>query len=216
MLFGSALPGPVRGPIGVVALVSGLAVATLAVGLAGGRAASTLDVWVRSAVTDVWPQPGRVALLIDSVGEPLVAAALVGLLSIACAALHRRRLAVVALAGPALTGVATTVLKPVVGRTIHGDSLAYPSGHTGVATALALVTMLLVVDLLKTGRLAGTLLVVVGASIGGSAMALAQITLDAHYPTDTIGGFCAAMAAVPASAWLVERVPAATGPAPPG
>jgi membrane-associated phospholipid phosphatase len=47
-------------------------------------------------------------------------------------------------------------------------------------------------------------------------MALAQVTADAHYPTDTIGGFCAAMAAVPATAWLVERVPAATGLIPPG
>jgi hypothetical protein len=29
---------------------------------------------------------------------------------------------------------------------------------------------------------------------------------DAHYETDTVGGFAAAVAVVPATAWLVDRV----------
>ena len=36
-------------------------------------------------------------------------------------------------------------------------------------------------------------------------MAWSQIALSTHYPTDTLGGFCAALAVVPAVAWLVDR-----------
>jgi len=35
-------------------------------------------------------------------------------------------------------------------------------------------------------------------------MAWSQVALGTHYPTDTIGGFCTAMAVVPATAWLVD------------
>lgn len=35
-------------------------------------------------------------------------------------------------------------------------------------------------------------------------MAWFQVALGTHYPTDTIGGFCTAMALVPATALLVD------------
>jgi membrane-associated phospholipid phosphatase len=37
-------------------------------------------------------------------------------------------------------------------------------------------------------------------------MAWAQVLLNAHYPTDTLGGFCAALAVVPLVAWTIDRV----------
>jgi membrane-associated phospholipid phosphatase len=100
----------------------------------------------------------------------------------------------------------TTVVKPIVGRTIHGEFLSYPSGHTALATALALVIGLVVADRLGLGRVAAVVLVVGLALVAGVAMGWAEVALGAHYPTDAVGGFCAALAAVPATAWLVDRV----------
>jgi membrane-associated phospholipid phosphatase len=42
--------------------------------------------------------------------------------------------------------------------------------------------------------------------LAAAAMAWAQVLLNAHYPTDTVGGFCAALAVVPAVAWTIDRV----------
>lgn len=200
-----ALPTPLRGPSAVMAVLAALVCTMLAVRYAGGSAAGQLDTRVRTAVQGVAPDPGHGPLLIDFLGEPLPAIVLVGLLVLACLALGRRRLAVVAVAGAGLTGVVTTALKPVVDRTIHGGFLAYPSGHTAALTALALVVMLLVVDLLGAGRWPGLLLILSGAGGVGGAMALSQVALDAHYPSDTAGGWCAAVAVVLTTAYLTDR-----------
>lgn len=202
-----ALSAPLRGPLAIVAILAALVFTVLAVRYAGAVAAGRLDKWAQSAVQSLLPEPGLGALLIDFLGEPLPAIALVGLLAAVCLAVGRRRLAVVAVAGSAMTGVATTVFKPVIGRTIHGGFLAYPSGHTAAVTALALVVMLLLVDLLGAGKLPGLLLILSGASVAGGAMALSQVALGAHYPTDTVGGFCAAIVIVPATAYLIDRFP---------
>lgn len=201
-----ALPSPLRRPIGAVAVLAALVVAVLAVLYSGDAAPGRVDQWIQSAVQDWLPPAVTVALLIDFVGEPLGAAVLLTLLAAACLVLGRRRLAVVAVAGLGSAGVVTTVLKPAVGRTINGDYLAYPSGHTAAATALALVLALLAVDLLRTGRLVSVLLVLASAGAAGAAMAWSQVALGAHYPTDTVGGFCSALAAVSATAWLVDRI----------
>jgi len=199
-----ALPPALRRPIGIMAVLAALACAVLAAHYSGDIAAGWLDRWAQTAVESLLPQPGPGALLIDLVGKPLVTMVLAGLLTAACLALGRHRLAVVALAGSGLTGVVTTVLKPVIDRTINGSNLSYPSGHAAAATVLALVVTLLAVDLLRAGRLPGMLLILVGAGAAGATMAWSQIAMGAHYPTDTIGGFCTAMAVVPATALLVD------------
>lgn len=210
-----ALRPELRTPIGVAAVLAAVVGAVLAGCYFGGFAAGRLDTWAGTAVQDLWSDPGLGALVIDFVGETVPAVVLAALLAMACLALGRLRLAVVAIVGLGSTGVVTTVLKPVVGRTINGGFLAYPSGHTAAATALALVAMLLLVDLLWTGKLPGVLLVLGGVVAAGVAMALSQIALNAHYPTDTVGGFCAALAVVPATAWLVDRIPGQPGTADP-
>jgi membrane-associated phospholipid phosphatase len=104
-----------------------------------------------------------------------------------------------------LTGLLTTGLKPVVDRTIHGDNLAFPSGHTASSVAIALVVALLLVELLRAGPVATFLLVAALPVAAGAVMALTQVAMDAHYPTDTVGGFCVAVAAAIASALLIDR-----------
>ena len=92
-------------------------------------------------------------------------------------------------------------MKPLAGRTINGGFLSFPSGHTATATAFALVATLVVVSR-KPAR--AWLLAVVPVLAAG-VMAWVQVLLNAHYPTDTLGGFCAALAVVPAVAWVVDR-----------
>jgi len=194
-----------RRPIGAVAILSGLMVLLLAAQYAGDIAAGRLDRWAQAAVIAWWPDAGYGALVIDYVGQPAGVVVGTGLLAAICLTLGRWRLAVVVVVGLGVTGVVTLGLKPVVGRTIHDGFLAYPSGHTATATVFALVVMLLVVDLHGTGTRFGLLLILSGACVGGATMALSQITLGAHYPTDTVGGFCVAMVVVPATAYLIDR-----------
>ncbi len=42
--------------------------------------------------------------------------------------------------------------------------------------------------------------------VAGVAAGWAQVTLNAHYATDAVGGFLLALVVVPALAWLVDRV----------
>ncbi|WP_214401532.1 phosphatase PAP2 family protein [Pseudonocardia lacus] len=200
-----AAPTVLRGPLTALAVVTGLTTAVLAVLVAGGSVGLPVDTELHTAVATWWGEPGRPALLIDFLGDPRSVAVAIAVLAAVCLALGRRRLAVVAVLGPVLTGALTTGLKPVVGRTIHGDNLAYPSGHTASSTALAVVAALLVAGVIGAGVVGALLLVVAMSTVAGGAMALAQIALDAHYPTDVLGGFCCAITVVAAVALLVDR-----------
>lgn len=196
---------PLRAGLGAVAALAALAVAVFGVLAAGESRPGAVDGWLRPA-EHVAGQPWRnVALAADFWGEPVGAAALV-LVSVAvCLVLRRPRAAVLLVAGAGIAVGATMVLKPLVGRTIHGGHLSYPSGHTAFATALALVAAMLATGRLGLGRGAGTSLVLGAALVAGAAMGWAQVALDAHYPTDALGGWFTALAVVPATAWLTDR-----------
>lgn len=199
-----ALTPAMRRPIGVMAIVGLLLLAVPAPFYAGESEPGRFDRWVQSPLDGTLPR--RAGLTVDWIGEPIGRTLAMVALATVCLVLGRRRLAAVAIAGTVLTSLATTALKPVVDRTIHGEFLSYPSGHTAAAVALGLILALLLVDLLRTGWLAGTLVVLALAVTTGAVTAWAQITLGAHYPTDTVGGFATAMAVVPATAWLVDRI----------
>jgi membrane-associated phospholipid phosphatase len=164
-----------------------------------------IDAAVLPSIDGVRPPWRYVALVVDFGGEPVGAAILVALLALVCFLTHRGRAAVLTVLGVAVTVAVTTLLKPIIGRTIHGEFLSYPSGHTALATALAVVIALLVADRLGLGRSPAVVLVLGLAVVAGVAMGWAEVALGAHYPTDAVGGFCAALAAVPATAWVVDR-----------
>ncbi|MBQ0851898.1 phosphatase PAP2 family protein [Streptomyces sp. BH-SS-21] len=174
---------------------------------AGHSEPGTVDRWFVEPTDDSVRSPWRgVALAVDFLGEPVGAAALILVAVAGCLLRRRTRAAVLVVAGVGVTVVVATLVKSLVGRTIHGpDNLSYPSGHTAFLTALALVVALLAVGRSGLGRAAGLLLVLGAGLVAGATMGWAQVALGAHYPTDVLGGWCAALALVPATAWVVDR-----------
>ncbi|WP_425842139.1 phosphatase PAP2 family protein [Streptomyces fractus] len=209
------LPGALRAWLGSVAALSVLVVALIGVMYAGHSESGRVDRWFVLPTDDrVRPPWLGVALAVDFLGEPLGAVLLVLAAVACCLVLRRPRAAVLVVAAVVLTTGTVMVIKSVVGRTIHGpENLSYPSGHTAFLTALALVGALVAVGRLGLGRAAGACLVFGAALVAGAGMGWAQVALSAHYPTDTVGGWCTALAVVPATAWLVDRVADAGRPA---
>lgn len=199
------LPPALRGWLGSVAGLAALVVVVLGVRYADGSKPGTVDAWIRGAVDGAGPSWRYVALALDFLGEPAGSATLVAATVTGCLLLRRPRAAVFVVAGIGLTVGTATLIKSLVGRTIHGDNLSYPSGHTAFLTAISLVVALLVTGRLGLGRAAGTLLVLAVALVAGGAMGWAQVALGAHYPTDVLGGWCTALAVTSATGWLVDR-----------
>jgi membrane-associated phospholipid phosphatase len=165
-----------------------------------------IDAALLPSIDGVQPPWRYFALVVDFGGEPVGSVILIALLAGVCFLARRVRAAVLTVLGVVVTVAVTTVLKPLVGRTIHGEFLSYPSGHTALATALALIIALLLTDRLALGRAAAVALTLGLALVAGVAMGWAEVALGAHYPTDAAGGFCAALAAVPGTAWTLDRV----------
>jgi len=197
------LPCGLRAPTAVLAVLGMLTLIAVGALVAGGTVAGPADGWIPLAA-GAWH---TTALVIDFGGEPVGAALLVAALAAAGLASGHRRAAVLAVAGPGAAVATTTLLKPLAGRTIYGpENLSYPSGHTAAATAMAIVLALLLADRLSMRRAQAMTLLVALAVTAAAAMAWSQVALGAHYETDTVGGFAAAVAVVPATAWLVDRL----------
>ncbi|MCF3122860.1 phosphatase PAP2 family protein [Streptomyces arenae] len=203
----AVLPPHLRVWLGVIAVLAALVVVAIGVMYAGHGEPGRVDRWVVDPTADSVGPPWRpVALVTDFLGEPLGAALLIAAVVTGCLLLRRPRAAVFVVAGVCTTVGTATVVKSLAGRTIHGDdNLSYPSGHTAFLTALALMAALLATGRLGLGRAAGTSLVLAAALAAGAVMGWAQVALGAHYPTDVLGGWCTALAVVPATAWLVDR-----------
>jgi membrane-associated phospholipid phosphatase len=183
-------------------VVAVLVFGVLAERYGGGASARWLDHRLQSLVGA--PGPARsISDLVIVFGSALSVVVLAVLLTGLALALGHRRLAVLMIVGPGLTGLATVLLKPLIGRTFNGE-FAFPSGHAGGATALGIVAALLLISVLRTALRTSAVLLAVGAVLSGGTMAFALIASRDHYPTDTIGGFCIAVAVVLGSALIIE------------
>ena len=191
--------------LGLVAGLAALVVVVLGVRYADDSRPGRVDARIGEAVYGVGPPWRYVAQALDFLGEPVGAAVLVVVTVTGCLLLRRPRAAVLVVVGVGVAVGMTRFLKHLVGRTINGGHLSYPSGHTAFLTGFALVVALLVTGRLGLGGTAGASLVLAAALVAGVAMGWAQVALGAHYPTDALGGWCTALAVVPATAWLVDR-----------
>jgi undecaprenyl-diphosphatase len=187
-------------PLAVVSVTAAIALIVLAFVFAGESVGAAVDIGIRADLRQLDSPWRQIALIIDWTGEPVGAAVVLATLVIVFLRMGNRRAAVLVIVGTGAAVAVTSLMKPLVGRTINDGFLSFPSGHTATATSFALVAML---ALVSRGRTALSLLVTV---LAAAAMAWAQVLLNAHYPTDTLGGFCAALAVVPLVAWAVDRV----------
>jgi undecaprenyl-diphosphatase len=196
-----ALPARVGPPLGVVSVFAAVVLVVLGVLFAGDSVGTSADVGIRTYLRSLDQPWHSIALVIDWTGEPVGAAVVLVTLVIVFLRKGNRRAAVLAVAGPGVAVLVTSVMKPLVGRTINDGFLSYPSGHTATATAFALVAVFVVI-----GRRQGGYWLLVIPLLAAAMMAWAQVLLNAHYPTDTLGGFFAALAVVPVVAWAIDRI----------
>lgn len=176
----------------------------LAVLVADTTAPGRVDVALSAVVTGSTPWRSA-AFAVDWFGEPLGVLLVVALVSAMLLATGRVRHVVVLVAAQGAVFVVGGLLKSVVGRTIHGDALSFPSGHTAGAAAWVLVVTLFLADV---GGLRGPLraVVVVLPALGAGLVAgWAQTVLSAHYPTDALGGILLAFVLVPVLAQATDR-----------
>lgn len=201
------VPDSIRRPIAVVVALAAVAFVVLAVHFAGTSTAGNVDTRVDAVVDPVGMAHRWLVYRGVQLGSPPSVVALAFALSAICLLLGRRRLAVLAIVGPGLTGVCTTLLKPALGRTIEGG-FAFPSGHTGGATSLGLVAALLVISLVRPRTGGALAILAAGAVVVGGGVGVAMSAANLHYPTDTIGGFLTAVVIVCGAALGLDRLAA--------
>lgn len=200
----ATVPPALRGPVTVAIVVAAAVVVVLSVRYAGGTTPRWLDVRIDSLVELVPGHPRAWSALLE-LGNPLVAVAAPTVLAASAYVCGRRRLALLAVLGPGLTGAAVFLLKPLVGRTLRGD-FAFPSGQTAAATACGLVAGLLLISVLRVDRWAAGLYLGLAVVASGGTTALALIIRHWHYSTDTVGGLCTGIAVVLGTALCCDRV----------
>lgn len=185
-------------------LVVATVFAVLAGRYAGGSSARWFDARTESLVEDITPRTRWIVTLIE-VGSPPVVIASAALAALVSLWFGFRRLALLAVVGPGLTGALATLSQPLVGRTVDGD-WAYPSGHAAGATSLALVAAFALVALLRPDPpWAATLIAGIGV-LAGAAMTVLVVAGDWHYTTDAVGGFLVAFASVLCCALLIDAL----------
>ncbi|MFF7316498.1 phosphatase PAP2 family protein [Streptomyces albogriseolus] len=203
----AVLPVVLRGRLAVVAVLAALVVVVLGVRYAGDAGPGRTDARIGEAAYGVGAPWWHIASATDFLGDPAGALLLLTAVLVGCPTVRRPRAAVLLFAGPGLTVGVTRLLKPLAARTINGDdNLAFPSGHTAFLAAFALALALLAAGRYGLGPTSGTVLALGAACAAGALMGWAQVATGAHYPTDTVGGCCTALAVVPAVAWVVDRV----------
>jgi membrane-associated phospholipid phosphatase len=202
-----AVPAGLRRPAGLACLLGAGLVTLLGLRYAGESDAARVDAKVRDAVDRIPAGRGGLADTLFSFGDPRSVATAASALAVVALILRRPRMAVVAIAGPILTGVTTVVLKPLVGRTFDDNGgLAFPSGHTGGITSITLVVGLIVVGMFSNASHRHVLMLCAALLAVGGLTTVALTAIDLHYPTDVVGGFGTAVAMVLSTALLVDRL----------
>jgi undecaprenyl-diphosphatase len=189
---------------GLLTLVAAAGLAFLAIHFAGvagpGHLDTRLDAIIQGRLSAYRRPLYRLVML---AGPACVVCSVV--LALAGVMMRSGRLTTVAIAGPVLTGAITLALKPAIGRTLDG-AYALPSGHTGGVVSVAMVGALYVMSMAGARRglvalLSGAVVLVVASGIS-----LALVANNFHYLTDTVAGFCTAVAVVLGTALTVDSV----------
>ena len=114
-------------------------------------------------------------------------------------ALHQDQPITAALVNLGNPGQATVlvdlILKPLIGRLSYGH-LSFPSGHTTVVTAVAFTTAILIAGARWPRSTILRLVAGLAAVAVAVGVAISLVALRVHYATDTVAGYCVALATV--------------------
>ena len=205
-----------RAAVGLVVLCATSAV-VLGIRYHGDTAAGRLDAWAIDHLPWAVSSTSPVANALADAISPWVDAVVAGVLAVAFAARRQWKWLVLTLAGPALTGAITESAKHLVDRTINGG-LALPSGHTAGATSILVILALAVLTRVRAHVVPAGVVAALAVTAGAAGVGLIMVSLDAHYPTDVVAGFCTAVVLTLGTALLldVSRPAAPARPSAPG
>ena len=200
------LPPALRRTAALVVAGCAAVTASLAMAFAGQARPDGLDAAVDAHVRSGLGQYQEQLRVLAKLGGQVPFALLTAALILACLAVRRRRGAALAcLAVPGAVALTEFVLKPLVGRTIHGAYLCFPSGHATASFALATTCAVLLARPARR-RLPGAvrLLLVLSAAVVAAAVATAMVALGHHYFTDAVAGTAVGLGMVLLTALLID------------
>lgn len=184
------LPREVRWPAAVLVLCCTGVLVALAVRYHGDHTAGRVDDWVfGQTLLHSHRKVGQ--WLAEAL--PLVMILIAAVLAVVCGLRHRWRFAVLAVLAPSVTIALTETAKHVVDRRID-HYLALPSGHTAGSTSVFLVVGLVVLSRVRRNVRAAAALVLAAVTAGAALVGLLMVSLHDHYATDTVAGYCIALA----------------------
>ena len=199
-----------RGPAVAVIVLAIIVIAILGMRYADqdmpGRVDRILDAVIRNRLRGGQP----ITSVLVRLGNPAPAAILVAAVAGAAAAARRWSGVLLAIIGT-LTAVTVTelILKPLIGRLRFGE-LSFPSGHTTAVAAVAIAAAVLIGSAQWPRSIALRVLAAVAAVAVAVGVAMSLVAQHVHYLTDTVGGYCVAIATVLAVAlgldyWCAAR-----------
>jgi undecaprenyl-diphosphatase len=196
------LPAAIVRPAAVVAACCALAFLVLAVRYHGVASAGGVDRWIRGELP-LWRDLPAATMAPLTDAAPAVFLGLAGAAALVLLLRREWERAAFAVLGPGVTMLVTEVGKAVIGR-LHQGVPSLPSGHTAAVTSGALVLALLAVGrwrahaarVATVGALAGTAV--------AAAVAFSLVVLGWHYASDTVAGFCVAVAGTLGAALAVD------------
>jgi membrane-associated phospholipid phosphatase len=200
------LPAAARRPAAVIAGCCAVLTLVLAVLVAHTSGPGTLDRGADHWLITHLASHHRAMVLLMDLGEPAQAAIIAVAIIAACLAVRRLNgAALTVISYPVAAGLTELVLKPAVGRSL-GPFTVYPSGHTSRAVALATIIAVLLIRPAATRRRQALRLTAIAAcALLSAGVAVAMISLQFHYFTDTVGGAAVSIAVVLATTFPLDR-----------
>jgi membrane-associated phospholipid phosphatase len=165
-----------------------------------GHLDRSLDALIRNHLRADQP----ITRVLVSLGNPVQATILVAAVAGAAAAARRWSGVLLTIVGT-VTAVAITelILKPLVGRLRFGH-LTFPSGHTTAVAAVALATAILIGGARWPRSIAVRMLAGLAPVALAVGVAISLVAQHIHYATDTVAGYCVALATVLAVALCLD------------
>lgn len=195
------VPPAIRRPAAVLAVLCAAGFLALAVHYRGTVSAGRLD----SRLFALLPSASGSGAVDELAAiAPLVAFGVALLGTTAMLVTRRWRAAVLVAAGPAVTMLVAEVAKRIVDRRLDGY-FALPSGHTAGVTSVALAAVVVLLGRSRAHVVRVAVLGWVVTTLFGAGIALVMVAVHGHYPTDTVAGYCVAVAVTLGVAFGVDR-----------